>query len=140
MVSMHGAVVHDSEGYGMSGYGHNRMELRKVMSEEAVMANHMTPSPSHADFIQALRSEIGGSREQCPFDLSFASILGLRATDAGRVCGDRKVHNLVVRGSFHGRSLCADWLRASRATPTRRGSSHHQQVAGWRGHELRLEL
>lgn len=119
MVSMHGAVVHDSGGYGMLGYGHNRQELRDAMSEEAVMANHMTPSLAHPDFIQALRTEIGHTRKECPF-ASFICLnsgsegneMALRLCDlhAGHVCGGRKIHNLVVKGSFHGRTLSAALL------------------------------
>lgn len=35
--------------------------------------------------------------------------MALRLVDmhAGHVCGDRKIHNLVVKGSFHGRTLSA---------------------------------
>merc|ERR1719382_2356230 len=116
---MHGAVVHDAGGYGMLGFGHNRRELRDAMSEEAVMANHMTPSLAHRDFIQALRSEIGRSRPQCPFE-SFICLnsgsegneMALRLCDmhAGHTAGNRKIHNLVVKGSFHGRTLSAALL------------------------------
>lgn len=119
MVSMHGAVVHDSGGYGMLGYGHNRNELREAMSEEAVMANHMTPSLAHAEFIQALRSEIGRSRNECPFE-SFICLnsgsegneMALRLCDmhAGKSANGKKIHNLVVKGSFHGRTLSAALL------------------------------
>jgi len=119
MVSMHGAVVHDSGGYGMLGYGHNRPELSDAMGEDAVMANHMTPSLAHSDFIASLRSEIGRSRKECPFE-SFICLnsgsegneMALRLCDmhAGQVAGGRKVHNLVVEGSFHGRTLAASLL------------------------------
>jgi len=119
MVSMHGAVVHDSGGYGMLGYGHNPAPILKAMSEETVMANHMTPSLAHSDFIDALRGEIGRSRPECPFESficlnsgSEANEMALRLVDmhAGRVAGQRKVHNLVIEGSFHGRSLGAAML------------------------------
>jgi len=119
MVSMHGAVVHDSGGYGMLGFGHNPGHILKAMSEERVMANHMTPSTSHATFTDALRAEIGRSRGECPFESficlnsgSEANEMVLRLVDmhAGRVANDRKVHNLVIEGSFHGRTLAASFL------------------------------
>jgi len=119
MVSMHGAVVHDSGGYGMLGFGHNPPKLVKAMAEEQVMANHMTPSLAHAGFIRALRNEIGRSRPECPYESficlnsgSEANEMALRLCDlhSGHVCGDRKIHNLVVKGSFHGRSLGAALL------------------------------
>lgn len=119
MVSMHGAVVHDSGGYGMLGFGHNPPHILKAMSEERVMANHMTPSISHAGFTDALRNEIGRSRGECPFESficlnsgSEANEMVLRLIDmhAGRVANNRKVHNLVIEGSFHGRTLAASFL------------------------------
>jgi len=119
MVSMHGAVVHDSGGYGMLGYGHNPPQLRKVLAEDAVMANHMTPSIDHSGFINALNAEIGRSRSSCPYKSficlnsgSEANEMALRLCDmhAGHVAGSRKVHNLVVEGSFHGRTLSAALL------------------------------
>jgi len=116
MVSMHGAVIHDSGGYGMMGFGHNRREICEAMAEEAVMANHMTPSLEHKYFIKSMRAEIGRSHKQCPFESfilmnsgSEANEIALRLCDmhAGQVGGDRKVHTLVVQGSFHGRTLAA---------------------------------
>merc|ERR1719316_2535575 len=103
----------------MLGFGHNPKPLREAMAEETVMANHMTPSIYHGEFIKALRAEIGRSRPKCPYE-SFICInsgsegneVALRLVDmhAGNVCGDRKVHNLVVKGSFHGRTLSAALL------------------------------
>jgi acetylornithine/succinyldiaminopimelate/putrescine aminotransferase len=119
MVSMHGAVVHDSGGYGMLGFGHNPTHILNAMGQEQVMANHMTPSLSHATFTDALRNEIGRSRDECPFESficlnsgSEANEMVLRLVDmhAGRAANGRKVHNLVVEGSFHGRTLAASFL------------------------------
>merc|ERR1719436_2102081 len=79
----------------------------------------MTPSLAHIDFIKALRAEIGRSRAECPYASfivlnsgSEANEMALRLCDmhAGHVCGDRKIHNLVAKGSFHGRTLSAALL------------------------------
>jgi len=100
----------------MLGYGHNPEKIRLAMAEEAVQANHMTPSLAHIDFINALKKEIGRSRPECPFQSficvnsgSEANEVALRLVDmhAGNVIGQRKPHMLVVEGSFHGRSLAA---------------------------------
>lgn len=116
---MHGAVVHDSGGYGMLGYGHNPPAILEAMRQESVMANHMTPSLAHIDFWEALRNEIGRSREKCPYESficlnsgSEANEMVLRLVDmhAGRESSNRKVHNLVIEGSFHGRTLSAAFL------------------------------
>ena len=52
IVTTHGAVVHDSGGYGMLGMGHAPATVVAAMSEPWVMANVMTagrrPSPSPA--------------------------------------------------------------------------------------------
>jgi len=133
IVSMHGAVVHDSGGYGMLGLGHNPEELRKEMSLESVMANHMTPSLAHADFIRAMRKEIGRSRPECPFtgficlnSGSEANEMALRICDlhAGNVCGSRKPKFLVVKDSFHGRTLTAAVLTDTTRDAYKRTKAH----------------
>jgi len=132
MVSMHGAVVHDNGGYGMLGHGHNPTPIRAAMSEETVMANHMTPSLEHQKFVKALRKEIGRSRPECPYSSfivlnsgSEANEMAMRLVDmhAGHVCGNRKIHNLVVRGAFHGRTLSAALL-----TDTTRSAYHREKA------------
>lgn len=119
MVSLHGAVIHDSGGYGMLGYGHNPPCVLDALREESVMANHMTASLVHADFFKALRGEIGRSRPACPYE-SFICLnsgsegneMVLRICDmhTGNVHNGRKVHNIVVQDSFHGRTLSAAFL------------------------------
>eukprot|EP00747_Dinoflagellata_sp_TGD_P061729 gnl/TRDRNA2_/TRDRNA2_152655_c1_seq5.p1 gnl/TRDRNA2_/TRDRNA2_152655_c1~~gnl/TRDRNA2_/TRDRNA2_152655_c1_seq5.p1 ORF type:complete len:515 (-),score=119.73 gnl/TRDRNA2_/TRDRNA2_152655_c1_seq5:40-1584(-) len=119
MVSLHGAVVHDSGGYGMLGFGHNPPAVLEAMRQDCVMANHMTPSLAYPEFFNALRTEIGRSRPKCPYESficlnsgSEANEMVLRLCDmhTGNVAQGRKVHNLVVEGSFHGRTLAAAFL------------------------------
>ena len=43
IVTWHGAVVHDSGGYGMLGAGHGPDKVLEAMSKNSVMANIMTP-------------------------------------------------------------------------------------------------
>merc|ERR1719281_684185 len=89
------------------------------MSQESVMANHMTASLVHAGFFDALKREIGRSRPECPFESficlnsgSEANEMVLRLCDmhTGHMHKGRKVHNLVIEGSFHGRTLSAAFL------------------------------
>jgi len=119
MVSLHGSVVHDAGGYGMLGFGHNPPAVLEAMRGDLVMANHMTPSLEYPAFMDALRHEIGRSRPTCPYESficlnsgSEANEMVLRLCDmhAGQTCKGRKVHNLVVEGSFHGRTLAAAFL------------------------------
>lgn len=109
----------------MLGYGHNPPQVLKAMREESVMANHMTPSLAHAEFTDAICKEIGRSRQECPFESficlnsgSEANEMVLRLVDmhAGRIGGSRKVHNLVIEGSFHGRTLSAAFLTDTTAS------------------------
>lgn len=44
VVTLHGAVVHDSGGYGMLGFGHNADFLSKAVGAEQVMSNLLMPS------------------------------------------------------------------------------------------------
>jgi len=119
----------------MLGFGHNPTHVLKAMSEERVMANHMTPSISHAQFTDCMRAEIGRSRGECPFESficlnsgSEANEMVLRMIDmhAGREANGRKVHNLVIEGSFHGRTLAASFLTDTTADAYR---DHKARIA-----------
>lgn len=82
IVTATGAVVYDTGGYGMLGFGHNPKGPMAAMSDPQVMANIMTPSFMHATFMDSIRSEIGHSRsfedpngkaaaqfnDTCPYD------------------------------------------------------------------------
>src|SRR5690606_37257306 len=47
VVTTHGAVLHDSGGYGMLGFGHAPDEVLAVLARPVVAANVMTPSLAH---------------------------------------------------------------------------------------------
>ena len=90
VVTTHGAVVHDSGGYGMLGLGQNPSCVLEAISKPQVMANIMTPSFSQAAFGRAIRAEVGHSREPpgCPYSRfvclnsgSEAVSFALRVTD-----------------------------------------------------------
>ena len=69
VVTLHGAVIHDSGGYGMLGFGHNPPEVLEAMARPQVMANIMTANGAQLDLDQHLRCELGHAREHgCPFD------------------------------------------------------------------------
>ena len=67
IVTTKGAVIHDSGGYGMLGFGHAPEPLLEVMCQNHVMANVMTASFSQMRLIDALKREIGHSRGDQPF-------------------------------------------------------------------------
>ena len=119
LVTAHGAVVHDSGGYGMLGSGHAPESVLAAMSEPWVMANVMTPSVSHKRLTRRLRAELGQTRGACPFErfifmnsgsesvtvaMRIADVLALRETGPGGTRPDAPVKYISLRGAFHGRT------------------------------------
>ncbi|HEU4990889.1 MAG TPA: aminotransferase class III-fold pyridoxal phosphate-dependent enzyme [Luteimonas sp.] len=120
VVTLKGAVLYDTGGYGMLGFGHAPQAVLDAMAKPQALANIMTPSLSQLRFTGALRSEIGHSRKDgCPFAKfmclnSGSEAVGLAAriadtnaksmTDPGARHAGRAIKRLVVKGSFHGRT------------------------------------
>ncbi len=133
IVTLKGAVLHDSGGYGMLGFGHTPAPVIDAMARPVPMANIMTPSLSQLRLDRALRREIGHARDGgCPFSHflclnSGSESVGLAAriadintrtqTDPGGRHAGRTVKRVVVKGSFHGRTerpaLYSDSSRAA---------------------------
>ncbi len=114
-----GAVLHDSGGYGMLGFGHDPEAVTAAMSGSQVMANVMTANVSQLRLTRALRAEIGHTRGGCPFARFVCMNSGSEAvtvaariadvntkllTDAGGRHAGKPVRLLSLRGSFHGRT------------------------------------
>ncbi|MEM7055186.1 MAG: aminotransferase class III-fold pyridoxal phosphate-dependent enzyme, partial [Pseudomonadota bacterium] len=120
IITTKGAVLHDSGGYGMLGFGHAPDAIIQAMSQPHVMANVMTPSFSHLRFVEALRRELGHTRDGgCPFDRFLCMNSGSESvTVAGRIAdvntklmtdtGGRyagaSIKRLSLSGGFHGRT------------------------------------
>ncbi|HOW90362.1 MAG TPA: aminotransferase class III-fold pyridoxal phosphate-dependent enzyme, partial [Elusimicrobiales bacterium] len=119
IVTTHGAVVHDSGGYGMLGMGHAPAAVLSAMSEPLVMANVMTPSFSQYRLTERLTRHIGFRRGSCPFEkfvflnsgsesvtfaCRLADIHSRSMTDPGGRQAGRKVKRLAVVEGFHGRT------------------------------------
>ncbi|HAF94532.1 MAG: hypothetical protein A2021_09380 [Elusimicrobia bacterium GWF2_52_66] len=119
IITSHGAVIHDSGGYGMLGMGHAPLGVLAAMSEPFVMANVMTPSFSHHRLTERLSREIGRGRGNCPFEkfvflnsgseaVTFtcrvADINARTITDPGGWHAGKKVMRLAVVEGFHGRT------------------------------------
>ncbi|NQW05335.1 MAG: aminotransferase class III-fold pyridoxal phosphate-dependent enzyme [Acidobacteria bacterium] len=120
VVTLKGAVLYDTGGYGMLGFGHAPEPVMDAMARPQVMANIMTPNLSQLRFERAVRREIGHSRKAgCPYTKfmclnsgSEAMTLATRIADThtkamtdpgGRYAG-RIVKRLAVAGGFHGRT------------------------------------
>jgi len=118
IVTLKGAVLHDSGGYGMLGFGHAPAEVIAAMAKPQAMANIMTPSLSQLRFNTLLRDAIGIGRE-CPYSRfmclnsgSESVTLAARIADAnaksmtdnGARHAGRTIKRVVVKGGFHGRT------------------------------------
>ena len=119
IVTTSGAVIHDSGGYGMLGFGHGPSRIIEAMSKENhVMANIMTPSLKQYELEQLLKQEIGHSRKDhskhklgkfvCLNSGSESVGLALRITDA-RVMQEQSksvkhCKFVTLKKSFHGRT------------------------------------
>lgn len=142
IVTLKGAVLHDSGGYGMLGFGHAPMAVIEAMAKPQVMANIMTPALAQLRFDRALRAALGTTRGGCPYARFFclnsgsesvslaARIVDANAkqmTDVGARHAGRTIKRLVVRGSFHGRTEApALYSDSSRKT-------YSQYLASYRG-------
>ena len=119
IITLKGAVVHDSGGYGMLGLGHTPKAVLEAMAKPQVMANIMTPNIAQLKFDRAMRKEIGQTIGGSPYthfmclnsgseSVSLASrIVDANAktmTDPGARHAGRSIKRLVVKGAFHGRT------------------------------------
>lgn len=121
IITLGGAVIYDTGGYGMLGLGHNPDNIRAVLSQDYVMANVMTPSFFHHEFGKAIRRNIGFRRpdKTCPYSQFVCMNSGSEAmavadrlvdahtkilTDPGQRYEGRRVQSISFRSSFHGRT------------------------------------
>ena len=119
IVTLKGAVLYDTGGYGMLGLGHSPEAVIAAMAKPQAMANIMTPNVSQLRFTRAMRKEIGQTAGGCPYtafmclnsgseSVSLASrIVDANAktlTDAGARHAGKAIKRLVVKGAFHGRT------------------------------------
>ncbi len=120
IITMKGAVIHDSGGYGMLGLGHAPPGILQAMDQQQVMANVMTPNYSQKRLHDALVLEIGHSRnEPCPLNQFLCLNSGSEAvslaarisdvnaklmTDPGGRHANKKIRMASLCGGFHGRT------------------------------------
>ncbi|MED5485074.1 MAG: aminotransferase class III-fold pyridoxal phosphate-dependent enzyme [Candidatus Thermoplasmatota archaeon] len=119
IVTSHGAILHDSGGYGMLGMGHGPNDVIEAMKQNWVMANVMTPSYSQKRLADRLQKEVGHKRGFCPFfkfvcmnSGSESVAISLRIADAnaflltspGNIYEGREIKLLALEQGFHGRT------------------------------------
>ncbi|MFH2006195.1 MAG: aminotransferase class III-fold pyridoxal phosphate-dependent enzyme [bacterium] len=142
IVTSHGAVLHDSAGYGMLGLGHAPEVVEQALQAPAVMANVMTPSFSQQRFTSRLKRAIGLTRPGgCPYSrfvclnsgsesvslaARFADLNAFRQTGPGGRHVGKPIRVLSLSGSFHGRTA-----RAARASDSTR-RTYRENLASFR--------
>lgn len=120
IITMKGAVIHDSGGYGMLGLGHAPAEILQAMNQQQVMANVMTPNISQKRLHDALVREIGHTRSGgCPLNQFLCLNSGSEAvslaarisdvnaklmTDPGGRHANKTIRMASLCGGFHGRT------------------------------------
>ncbi|HWS78568.1 MAG TPA: aminotransferase class III-fold pyridoxal phosphate-dependent enzyme, partial [Thermomonas sp.] len=120
IVTLKGAVIYDTGGYGMLGLGHTPQAVMDAMAKPQAMANIMTPHVSQLRFARAMKAEIGQTRAGgCPYShflclnsgsesVSLAArIVDANAktmTDPGARHAGKTIKRVVVKGAFHGRT------------------------------------
>jgi acetylornithine/succinyldiaminopimelate/putrescine aminotransferase len=144
VITLKGAVVHDSGGYGMLPFGHTPKPVIEAMAKPQAMANIMTPSLSQLRLANMLRKEIGHTRNDaiaCPYThflclnsgSESVSLAGRIAdintklmTDTGARHAGKQIKRLAVKGAFHGRTE----LPAMYSDSSRKG--YQQNLASYR--------
>ncbi len=119
IVTLKGAVLHDSGGYGMLGFGHTPTAVLEAMARPQVMANIMTPNLAQKRFVDTIQRELGHTRGGSPYarllclnsgseSVSLAArIADVNAklmTDTGARHAGREIRRIAVKGAFHGRT------------------------------------
>ena len=119
IVTLKGAVLHDSGGYGMLGFGHAPQAVLDAIAKPQVLANVMTPSLTQKRFTDRLKKAVGRNRGSCPFEKFICVNSGSEAvtvaarladahakvmTDPGARYAGATIKRVVVKGSFHGRT------------------------------------
>jgi len=119
LVTLKGAVLYDCGGYGMLGFGHAPVDVLEAMSQPQVMANIMTPNISQKKLLDALRKEIGHTRNRQPFSHFVCLNSGSEAvtmatrisdinaklmTDPGGNHANQPIRILGLKDAFHGRT------------------------------------
>jgi acetylornithine/succinyldiaminopimelate/putrescine aminotransferase len=120
VVTLKGAVLHDSGGYGMLGFGHAPAPVLEALARPQAMANIMTPSLSQLRFTRALQKEIGHRRpDGHPYSRFFCLNSGSESvtlacrlvdihakvqTDPGARHAGKTLKHVAVKGAFHGRT------------------------------------
>ncbi|HIF37816.1 MAG TPA: aminotransferase class III-fold pyridoxal phosphate-dependent enzyme [Gemmatimonadetes bacterium] len=102
VITTKGAVLHDSGGYGMLGFGHIPEQVVTAMSRPQVMSNVMTASFSQLRLVRALQKEVGRNRtDGCPFSRFIAVNSGSESVSVATRISDVNAKMMTQPGSRH---------------------------------------
>ena len=102
VITTKGAVLHDSGGYGMLGFGHIPEQVVTAMSRPQVMSNVMTASFSQLRLVRALQKEVGRNRtDGCPFSCFIAVNSGSESVSVATRISDVNAKIMTQPGSRH---------------------------------------
>lgn len=120
IVTTCGAVIHDSGGYGMLGFGHSPEGILSAMGGDQVMANIMTANLSQKKLVKMLKKEIGAVSNRSGLYTNFlfmnsgsesvtvasrlSDINARNQTKAGGKHEGKTPKFLALEGGFHGRT------------------------------------
>ena len=104
IVTLKGAVLFDTGGYGMLGFGHTPKSVLDAMAEPQVTANIMTANIAQYRFMQAIKREIGQTGSGCPYTGFMCLNSGSEAVGLAARIVDAHAKLQTDAGAFHGRT------------------------------------
>src|SRR5690606_2502679 len=101
IVTLKGAVLYDTGGYGMLGLGHTPAKVMAAMARPQAMANIMTPNVSQLRFARAMRAEIGQTRGGCPYSAFLCLNSGSESVSLASRIVDANAKTMTDPGARH---------------------------------------
>ena len=101
IVTLKGAVIYDTGGYGMLGLGHTPQAVMDAMAKPQAMANIMTPNVSQLRFARAMRAEIGQTRGGCPYSAFLCLNSGSESVSLASRIVDANAKTMTDPGARH---------------------------------------
>src|SRR5690606_22560193 len=101
IVTLKGAVLYDTGGYGMLGFGHAPEHVLDAMAKPQALANIMTPNLSQLRLDRALRAEIGHARGGCPYAAFMCLNSGSESVSLAARIADTNAKTLTDPGARH---------------------------------------
>jgi 4-aminobutyrate aminotransferase-like enzyme len=109
IVTLKGAVIYDTGGYGMLGLGHAPAAVIEAMAKPQAMANIMTPHVSQLRFARAMKAEIGQTRGGCPYAAFLCLNSGSESVSLASRIVDANAKTMTDPGARHAGKTIKRW-------------------------------